>query len=110
MGNGANSSETLAESKGFETTRGAAIDVHPHTSVAAASEDPPASARTVVDADVIGPAVGPTDPVDATLARALALAVEAGRLDLVATIVEELRARRLSASPNVVALPLKAAR
>jgi hypothetical protein len=45
------------------------------------------------------------DPIDAALARALFAAVDAGRLDLVATLAEELRARRLAAAGNVVALP-----
>src|SRR4029079_14806729 len=37
------------------------------------------------------------DRLDAALAAALSAAVDAGRLDLVATIAEELRARRLAA-------------
>ena len=52
-----------------------------------------------------GPASGPLpDHVDVALARALDLAVSRGDLELVARLVEELRARRLAAAVNVVDL------
>ena len=50
------------------------------------------------------------DPVDATLAKALGDAAAAGRFDVVAQLARELEARRLAASPNVVALPARRGR
>ncbi|HEY4121534.1 MAG TPA: hypothetical protein VGM56_26895 [Byssovorax sp.] len=50
----------------------------------------------------------PDPPIgDAALERALALAAEAGRFDVVAKLADELHARRLAAS-NVVSLRRKA--
>lgn len=52
-----------------------------------------------------GPGAGPAfDALDRALAAALELAVSHGDLELVARLVEELRARRLAAAVNVVAL------
>lgn len=44
--------------------------------------------------------------IDATLARALEAATNAGQWDTVRVLAEELRARRLAAEPNVLALPM----
>lgn len=53
----------------------------------------------------LGPGSGPGgDVVASALARALDLAVSRGDLELVARLVEELRARRLAAAVNVVDL------
>jgi hypothetical protein len=41
------------------------------------------------------------------LERALLLAAEAGRFDVVAQLAAELQARRLASSPNVVTMPVK---
>ena len=100
----------MAPTVGLEAKESARVDVHPQTSVVEARIVTAGSARNVVDAGAVGPSNGPTDAEDSTLARALSLAVNAGRLDLVATIVEELRARRLASSPNVVTFPSKASR
>jgi hypothetical protein len=62
------------------------------------------TAENPVAPESFGRGVGQTDPVEAALARALDAAVAAGRLDGVAAIVEELRARRLAAESNVVRL------
>jgi hypothetical protein len=51
-----------------------------------------------------------TDPVEVALAKALDAAVAAGRLDDVARIVEELRARRVEHAPNVVDLRSRSSR
>jgi hypothetical protein len=52
-----------------------------------------------------GPASGPAlDVLDRALTAALDLAVSRGDLELVARLVEELRARRLAAAVNVVDL------
>jgi hypothetical protein len=57
------------------------------------------------DTGPIGPTIGPGAELDRALARALALAVARGDLDVVARIVEELRARRLeSAGLSVIAI------
>lgn len=62
-------------------------------------------ARSGADPAPIGPAIGPASDLDAALSRALEAGVAAGDLELVARIVEELRARRLAAAgPSVVAL------
>ena len=47
----------------------------------------------------------PGDPVEAALSRALYLAAEAGRFDVVAQLAGELEARRRSRTGNVVKLP-----
>jgi len=94
----------LARPVGFEAKKPGGIAVHSHTSVAERSEKPAASAQTVVDADTVGPGVGPADPVEAALAHALTKAAEAGRFDVVAQLARELEARRLAQEPNVVAL------
>jgi hypothetical protein len=53
----------------------------------------------------LGPGIGPAgDVVARALAHALDLAVSRGDLELVARLVEELRARRLAAAVNVVDL------
>jgi len=96
----------VAPTVGLEAKESARVDVHPQTSVVEARIVTAGSARNVVDAGAVGPSNGPTDAEDSTLS----LAVNAGRLDLVATIVEELRARRLASSPNVVTFPSKASR
>lgn len=66
------------------------------------SANGPDDARKAVDTNPIGPTIGPIDPLDAALARALSAAVDASRLDLVASIVEELRMRRIAATKNVL--------
>ena len=64
----------------------------------------------MVDADATGPDIGPGDAVEAALASALTKAAEAGRFDVVALLANELAARRLVSSPNVVTFPSKASR
>ena len=54
------------------------------------------------DAEGAGPASGPSSAI----AKALELAAEAGRWDVVAQLGKELEARRLARSGNVVALPV----
>ncbi|MFO0673462.1 MAG: hypothetical protein U0235_28240 [Polyangiaceae bacterium] len=49
----------------------------------------------------------PSDVVEDALARALDAAAAAGRFDVVAQIAEELKARRLAAAGNVVAIDSK---
>jgi len=51
-------------------------------------------------------AVGPADPLE----RALVLAAEAGRFDVVAKLADELHARRVAAAGNVVAIEPKRGR
>ena len=54
-----------------------------------------------------GPTPGPEkDALERILSLALEAATKAGDLSLVDRIVEEIRMRRLAASPNVVALPV----
>lgn len=60
-------------------------------------------------AGIDAPARSTTDG-DGHLERALALAAEAGRFDVVARLAEELQARRIASAGNVVALPRKGAR
>lgn len=100
----------VAESKGFETAEKPVADVVSATYAPSTIGPPPVTLRHNVDAPRIGPASGPTDALDLALARALSLAVEAGRLDLVTSIAEELRARRLAAAGNVVELTPNGAR
>lgn len=81
------------------------IDVHPRTSEADASKTPSETPRRPVDANAIGPAIGPAgDVVEAALARALDAATAAGRFDVVVQLARELHARRLAREPNVIAL------
>jgi hypothetical protein len=65
------------------------------------------SARTDVSArsDVhVGPSAPRAVTAEDALARALALAAEAGRWDVVAQLARELEARRLAGASNVVRL------
>jgi hypothetical protein len=64
-------------------------------------------ARNRSDGAPFGPEFGPTDEVEAALARALDAAATAGRFDVVAQLARELEARRLAAAGNVVSLPRK---
>lgn len=83
----------------------ARIDVHPHASAADAPAKPSEAPRYPVDADAIGPAIGPVlDALEQAMARALEAAAIAGRFDVVSQLAEELRARRLAAAGNVVEL------
>ena len=90
---------------GFENGETAPIDAGSKAYERSRSPDTRDEARRSADAWPLGPACGPADPVDLALARALSAAVDAGRLDLVATLAEELRARRLAAAGNVVVMP-----
>jgi hypothetical protein len=84
----------------------ARIDVHPQTYESEAATKPSLTPRYPVDAEGIGPAIGPTgDIVEAALARALEAAAGAGRFDVVAQLARELEARRLGTGPPVVSLP-----
>ena len=47
---------------------------------------------------------GPTDSVEAALARALDAAAKAGRFDVVTQLARELEARRLAREPNVLSI------
>lgn len=92
---------------GLEDSGRPRSDEHPSTSAPDASAMTPVTARSPVDASASGPAIGPMAAVDLAFARALSVAVDAGRLDLVSTVTEKLRARRLAASSNVVELPTR---
>jgi integrase len=79
------------------------VDASPQTYSRSEAIDAPEEARRDPDTAPIGPAIGPAPDLDGALARALDVAVARGDLDLVAHIVEELRARRLEAAgPAVV--------
>lgn len=60
--------------------------------------------RSSPEGERFGPAFGPTDDAETVLARALDRASAAGRFDVVAQLADELKARRLATSPNVVDL------
>jgi hypothetical protein len=59
--------------------------------------------RSPINAQSTGPEPHAGDPLE----RALLLAAEAGRFDVVAQLAAELQARRLASSPNVVTMPVK---
>lgn len=69
------------------------------TSVSQPVTDAPS---TMLDASTAAPGEG-----SASLERALVLAAEAGRFDVVARLADELHARRVAGAGNVVALPKK---
>jgi len=77
---------------GFESLDHARIDVHLDTSAREASASASESARTPVDADAIGLAIGPTgDLVEVALAKAREAAAVAGRFDVVAQLARNWR-------------------
>lgn len=81
---------------------------------ATVAEEPPKDAKVLGNLDgsrTDGAPMRPelaegVDPLDAALALALAKAAEAGDLELVASLAEELRARRVATAGNMVTLPI----
>lgn len=82
---------------------------------ALASEDSRSAVKTGTDATptspeltphgaLMGQSMGPSDPVEAALAKALDAAAVAGRFDVVGQLARELEARRLATAGNVVPL------
>jgi hypothetical protein len=102
--------------EGVEHRAGDDIDEHPQASEDLGDDEASESSRYPVDANAIGPTIGPIDApsmtaaavaedVETALARAVDRASAAGRWDVVAQLAEELRARRLAAAGNVVEMP-----
>jgi integrase len=96
--------EVLVGQPGLENVEHACIDHASSGCGERASVKDADEARKGVDAEGFGPTFGPSDPVEAALAKALEAATSAGRFDVVAQLARELEARRLGRVTNVVRL------